>query len=204
VQPISQELMEKIEQFVAKKRGRAYTAVPHPALAHLPVVNSGDRFDIIAPHLGNPGATVLDVGTHWGYMAHRLEDAGFDVTAVERSPLNLEILEGLRDACGKSFEIHRGDFVELTGRSFDIMIAFNIFHHSLRTEARYDDLIRFLGAVEVKTIFFQSHSFDEKKMTDAFRNLDPQAFADFIMRHARLTSVERIGNDQKREIFKIS
>jgi 2-polyprenyl-3-methyl-5-hydroxy-6-metoxy-1,4-benzoquinol methylase len=202
-QPAPEELKRRVRAFMEKNRGKLYHSIPHPDFEHLPVAHGNERFDILRPHLDHPGGTVLDIGTHWGQFAHWLEDLGYSVTAVEHSPNFAYIARGIRDICGKKFEILETSVFKLENLSYDIVLALNIFHHFLKTETGFNDLVALLHRLKTKTMFFQAHVPTEKQMEGAFRNMDQDEFVAFVAKEGGFKSVEEIGQDGKRRIFKL-
>jgi cyclopropane fatty-acyl-phospholipid synthase-like methyltransferase len=204
LKPLADDVRTLIKGWAAENSGNVYAPIPHPEFAHLPYQHGPERFDIIKPHLGYEGGTVLDIGTHWGYMAHRLEDLGYKVTAIEHADNLFRVAEGLRDACGKDFRVIHASIFDVADLKFDIVLALNIFHHFLKKKARYDQFLPFLGRLDCKSMIFQAHRPDEPQMRDSYKNMEPAEFAQFIGRHAGLPVCEHIGNYGRREIFRLS
>jgi 2-polyprenyl-3-methyl-5-hydroxy-6-metoxy-1,4-benzoquinol methylase len=158
---------------------------------------------VIGPHLGHPGGTVLDIGTHFGAFAHWLDDLGYKVTAIESSALYAKVATGVRDICGKDFEIIKGSVFDLEKPRYDIVFALNIFHHFLKTKDKHDALVAFLRRLDCKTMIFEAHDATEKQMDDAYRNMEPDTFVRFVADTAGLTNIDLIGHEKKRGIFKL-
>ena len=55
-----------------------------------------------------------------------------------------------------------------------LIVAFNIFHHFLKTEDLYNKLRNFLNSIKFKELFIQVHSINESQMKSAFLNLTPE------------------------------
>jgi phosphotransferase family enzyme/methyltransferase family protein len=199
----SPELMAKVKEYVSEK-GKVYAPIDHPAFAALPVSWEEKRWDIIQPHLDHKGGTALDIGTHWGYMAHKLEDEGYDVTAIEHSPKHLYFLKEIRDITGREFKVIGGNIFDLKEVDYDVIFALNIFHHFLKTDERFDGLKALLDRTNVKTMIYQGHRESERgKLDTAGHYMNAADMAAFLAERLRLTTADRIGNDAGRDIYKI-
>jgi hypothetical protein len=78
----------------------------HADLDNVPAADDcGAVFEAVLAALPQHGGAVLDVGSLWGYHAHRLEDAGFDCVAFEERAEHRCFLERLRVACDRRFQI---------------------------------------------------------------------------------------------------
>ena len=201
--PVPKELMEQVREFMAQNRGKLYHRIPHPAFAKMPASHDGRRFDIIKPHLAFPGGTVLDIGTHWGQLAHWLEDQGYRVTAVEHARKHAAIARGIRDICNKKFQVLEASIFDVSPLKYDIILALNIFHHFLKTKPAFDSLVDLLKRMDCKIMFFEAHLQEEAQMKDAFLNFGAEDFVKFIANNAKFPNFELIGMEGKRKIFKL-
>lgn len=200
----SRELTDRIEEYVMTK-GHLYAPLVHPAFSELPTKWGPDRFDIFASHLECPGGTALDIGSHWGYMAQRLEDMGYKVTACEHSPKHVYFLRELRALSHYKFDVVAGDIFDMKAPKFDVMIALNIFHHFLKTEERFGKFTSFLDRSDCGMMIYQAHRSAEKPKLDmAGHYMEPKEMARYIADHLRLPRVEHIGVHGKRDIFKLA
>src|SRR5690606_9761262 len=153
-----------------------------------------ERYEALAPHIPKEARTALDIGSHWGYFAHRLEDHGLQVTAAENSPAYLKFLRRIRDLCGKKFEIFDRSVFELPDPvAFAFLLVLNSCHLVTKTKAAHDQLVEFLGRLDARVIFFQAHNPKEGQMAGAYLNLEPDEFAAFVSNAAGLSTVRRIG-----------
>lgn len=202
-QPAPEELKARVREFMARNRGKLYHKIPHPDFEGWPAAHDDGRFDILKPHLAYPGGTVLDIGTHWGQFAHWLEDLGYKVVAVEHAPKYAYIARGIRDICGKKFEVVEDSIFNVTFLKYDIVLALNIFHHFLKTKEKYEKFLELLPRLDCNIMFFQSHVPTEAQMEGAYRNMDQDEFVRFVSRETSLPNVEEIGVEGKRRIFKL-
>ena len=171
--------------------GGLYQQALHPDLLSVPASHGcSDRFVEIEKHLpATPPGKVLDIGCNLGYMLHKFEDKGFDCIGIEIDETHLYILEKLRTAAGKQFEIRSGSFLddmEVTNHQFEVVIALNIFHHFLKVEADYRKLIAFLKRTKTNYMVFEPHLPSEPQMQTAFKNYSADEFCAFIMEHTGL------------------
>jgi 2-polyprenyl-3-methyl-5-hydroxy-6-metoxy-1,4-benzoquinol methylase len=200
----SAELTKKINEYVQDK-GALYAPITHPAFSSLPCRWTTERFDLIKPHLDFKGGTALDIGTHWGYMAHRLEEMGYKVTANEHSPKHIYFLTELRDISGRDFKIVPGSVFDMKESDFDVVLALNIFHHFLKTDERFEAFQKFLARLNCRMMIYQSHRTKERpKLDTAGHYMESDEMAKFLADRLRLKKVEKIGVDGGRDVFKIS
>lgn len=202
-----EDLRRDVLSYAARRKGRIYAPIDHPALADIPSEHGAERFDLIASHLANmPGLlTALDIGTHWGYFAHRLERLGLEVTAVENMPQYLTFLRRLRSLYGDHFAIHEQSLFSMPGAiTYDVVLGLNIFHHFIKTEPVYGEFKDFLGRLSCRVLFFQAHSPGEGQMRDAYRNYHPEEFCEFLLENSCLTCFRKIGQFGNRPLFLLS
>ncbi|HMB51923.1 MAG TPA: methyltransferase domain-containing protein [Thermoanaerobaculia bacterium] len=196
-------LAGEVHAYAAERGGRAYQPYLHPDLAPIPSDQGHERFDLLLAALPIRSGTLLDLGANSGYFSHRFEAAGFDCVAVERSEKEAHFLTALRDASGRRFEILKGSLTEVPlPPRLDVVLALNIFHHFLKTEAGYRELSDFLGRLETRFMLFESHLPDDPQMRQAAVHLGPDEFAGRVADLAGMERVERIGKaDDGRPIF---
>lgn len=203
--PAPESLKQLVRQCMdIKDRNKLYSIIPHPDFAHLPASRGADRFELIKPHLSPDGGTALDLGAHFATFSHWLEDAGYKVTAVEHSPLYAEVARQVRDLTGKTFEVIEGSIFDLPELNYDVVLALNIFHHFLKTQKRFEAFEALLDRMRCKVMFFESHVESEAQMKDAYRNMKPQEFAEFIGGRTGLSDISVIGQDRRRTVFKLA
>ncbi len=204
--PATPELKALVQKCIdIKKKKKLYSAIPHPDFAHLPAGRHDERWHMIKPHLDPNGGTAIDLGAHFATFSHWLEDAGYQVTAVEYSELYAEVARQVRDLWGKKFEVFEGSIFDLPALKYDVVLALNIFHHFLKKKATYEAFEALLDRMDVQTMFFESHSYDEHQMKKAVVNMKPDEFAQFIGERTGLTNIEVIGVERGvRPLFKLS
>ena len=201
----SAELSRRISHYVERSNGKLYHPIPHPAFAHIPAKHGPKRFDLIAPHLGFRNGTVLDIGSNFGYMAHRLEELGYRVTAVEQSPGKAYFLRELRDLCDRKFEVVQDSIFNLKKPEYDIVFALNIFHHFMKARQSSEQLEQFLASLKCRMMIYQAHHPDEPQMAGAYRNMKPDEAARFLSERLSLPRIEEIGSYRKeRKLFNVT
>ncbi len=185
---------ERVFAYADQNGGLVYAPLLHPDLAHVPSLHGHERFEMIRQSLPVLGGTVLDIGAHWGYFSHMFERAGFVCYAVESSEHYLYFLEGLRRACGRTFTvIKRSVFEPMDMLSFDVVLALNIFHHFLKTEEQYRQLVALLRRLDMQVMYFESHKPTEGQMSDSYINYPPEEFVAFILENSCLNTSRFLG-----------
>lgn len=186
--------------------GELYQPLIHPDL-RFKSSYTDQRFLIIKENLTIKSGTLLDIGANLGYFCHKFEDLGFDCYAVEIRPSNVHYMKKLRDIEGKKFKIINKSIFDLTEKlDYEIVIAFNIFHHFLREKDLYQKLISFLTQLKVKVMYFQPHNPSEELMRNAYVNFDNEQFVRFIIKNSCLNKFELITKQidgRNRPIYKI-
>lgn len=88
---------------------------------------------------------------------------------------------------------------------YNVVLALNIFHHFLKTEESYHNLIGFLNKLKVKEMFFEAHNPEEFKNMNVYKNYSEDEFVQFILKNSTLKKAQKIGIAQDgRKIFKLS
>ena len=201
----SAELISEIETYARQHKGKLYAPIPHPTLAHLPSRHGPERFDMIAPHLGFRNGTVLDIGSRFGYMAHRLEDMGYSVTAVEVAKDDIYFLKEIRDLCERKFEVIHDSVFNLEKLEYDVVFALNIFHHFMKTREAFEQLDDFLGRLKCRMMIYQAHSPHERQMAGAYRNMTPDEAVQYLSEKLFLPRIADIGSCRKsRKILNVT
>jgi 2-polyprenyl-3-methyl-5-hydroxy-6-metoxy-1,4-benzoquinol methylase len=209
---------QKFREFVVsyakqQKRGRLYQAIVHPDLADIPYYdleghNCEDIMRAIKLHLGPEKGVMLDIGANIGFFCHKFEDLGYHCYAVESEPIVFRILERMKIAENKKFEvINKSIFdVELIRKmKFDVVLALNVFHHFLKTKTEFIKLQDLLKNLEMDQMFFEAHRYDDGQMKNAFINYTQPEFVEFILQRTSLNKSEVIYTAKNgRTIFKLS
>ena len=201
--PASESLKQAVREIMVEK-GRLYAKIPHPDFADFPAGHDPKvRQKIIEPHLEYRGGTALEIGCYLAAFSHWLEDLGYKVTAVERKREYVAIARELRDLSGKTFEIIEGSFYDLEQPNYDVVLALNVFHHSLKGEKNFAQFERFLGNLQCRMMIFEPHDPREAHMANNYRKMDPEEFTRFIADKTGLSAIEQIGVAGRRKIFKM-
>lgn len=201
---------EEIWEYARKREGRVYQQLDHPDLAEIPAHHGTERVDMIRRALEGydpAGKKLLDIGTHWGYMARAMEKLGFDATGVEYNRRNASFAERLARSVESGLTVWHGNIFEYPEpEKFEVVLALNIFHHLIKTEELHQGLIDFLGRLDrVEVIFFEPHLSEVRQLRDAYRNYESQEFAQFVAQHAGMSGVEYLGAAADgRDLYKIT
>jgi hypothetical protein len=201
---------EQIRAYAAQRRGLVYQVIDHPDLAWVPAHHDTERVELIERALaGRPtaGRRLLDIGTHWGYMARRLEPLGFACTGVELNKRNARLARALTVATESSLHVWQGDvfaFPELEDQH--VVLALNVFHHLVKTQELHDGLAAMLGRLRsAEVIIFEAHKSRDAQLRDAYRNYPADEFAAFVAHHAGLSTIAPIGHAADgRPLYRIS
>jgi len=199
----------QVEQAVASYGGLAYQPPVHPDLETVPAHHDCEsRLHMIIAALETRGGTLLDIGANWGFFCHRLEDLGFDCIAVEDSPEAVYFLRKLRDASGRRFDIIAKSILapEVTrGRDFCVVLALNIFHHFLKTEAAFVPFQSMLQGLNTKELYFEPHLDGEFQMRDAAHPMTSKVFTEFVAEQTGLRDVQLLGHGSDgRPLYRMS
>ena len=186
--------------------GELYQPLIHPDLSFKSSYTD-ERFVIIKENLTIKPGTLLDIGANLGYFCHKFEELGFNCYAVEIRPSNVHFMKKLRDIEGKTFKIINKSIFDLHEKlDFDVVLAFNIFHHFLREKELHQNLIDFLKRISVHTMYFQPHDPSEAIMRNAYANYNNEQFVHFIIKNSCLNSFELVNKQsdgRTRPIYRI-
>jgi 2-polyprenyl-3-methyl-5-hydroxy-6-metoxy-1,4-benzoquinol methylase len=177
----------------ATRAKHLYQNPVHPDLQDIPAAHScEDRFEAARSAVPARGGLLLDIGANLGYFSHRFEDLGYTCHAVEYEPLIARAADKIRIAEGKQFKIITGDLFEvagdepLRGKHWDVVLAYNIFHHFLKHKALHDKLVAWLKSLSVDVMIFEPHRNAERQMRNAYASYDETGFVDFILSNSVL------------------
>jgi hypothetical protein len=192
--------------------GSLYQQLWHPDLMDVPHLHKGDdrvQFIEAAAKKGRTG-TALDIGANLGFFCHRLEDLGFRCYAIENSAILVDHMRLLRDIEGKTFaaictNILGSNMNKVCSREYDLVLALAIFHHFLKQEKTFEALKCLLQKIRMERMVLQTHNPEEGQMLGAFKNLQPDEFADLILDMSCLTKRELMGITRHgRHVFLLS
>lgn len=187
--------------------GKTYQPLTHPDFLNIvPSAWGSRRFEIIKGTLSVRKGTLLDIGANWGYFCIKFEEEGFDCYAVENNPTSLYFMKRLRQIENKKFKIiNRSIFQYREKTDFDVVLALSIFHHFLKREELYVQLVELLKRLEMRELYLQSHEHFDTQMKGAYKNYYPEEFVDFILRNSSLTRAELISEEGHagRPIYKL-
>jgi len=162
----------------------------------------------IKDHLGKKKGVMLDIGANVGFFCHKFEDLGYYCYAIERDPATFRILEKVKIAENKKFEVINKSIFEvefIKNVKFDVVLALNIFHHFLKRKTDYLRLKDLLRNLETAELFFEPHLYHEDQMREAYVNYTETEFIDFILSHTSLNKSELIYTAKNgRHVFKLS
>ena len=196
-------LLEDVLAYARRRNGKIYAPIDHPDFAHIPCQYGPERFEVIRNNMPPGMETALDIGTHWGYFAHKLEQLGLKVTATEINRDYLKFLEKIRTLYNDSFEIYPKSIFTMEGAlKFDVVLGLNIFHHFIKKEKEFEMFRTFLSRLDCHACFFQAHNPREGQMEGAFRNFFPDQFCEFLIENVpNFSSARQIADDGFRPMY---
>jgi hypothetical protein len=192
--------------------GALYQQLWHPDLKDIPHLHKGDdraSFIESAAGEGKTGAA-LDIGANLGFFCHRLEDLGFRCQAIENSAILVDYMRLLRDIERKTFTATCASVLgpgmdAICSQEYDLVLALAIFHHFLKKEQSYNRLKRLLKSLKMQRMVLQTHNPSENQMRNAYKNFDPDAFADHIVSLSCLTRRQFMGKTPEgRNVYLLS
>lgn len=198
------EFCAKVDAYAKRNSGKLYAPIDHIDLADRPAFHRG-RTQFILENMLPSSRTVLDIGSHWGYLPTRLERTGRHCVAVEQSPEQLFFLNTLRKANDLSFDVVSDDIFNYvgSGKQFDTVLALAIFHHFLKTRPLHDALANMLRNLEMEELFLLTHSQGETQMQGAHANYSPAEFAQFIVDNSCLDTITPLASFNGRVLYRI-
>jgi SAM-dependent methyltransferase len=189
---------------IVLQRGFIHQPFNHPDLDILPQIYGGElkerarygneRWEFIVDSLPVQEGSVLDIGSYFGYFAHRFEDLGFDCYAIEPDPENLAVLNRYRRMHDKRFTVWECSLFDIERFDFDIVLALNIFHHLVKTQQDYERLVEFLGKLRCQAMYFEPQA----TSSDAYRQFNDEEFLAFVLEHTNLNQVRLLGRARER------
>lgn len=157
--PVWMAFRRNVAAYARAHGGAAPQPLLHPDLDNIPAAeDSAAVFDAIRAALPRGRGTVLDIGSLWGYYAHRCEDAGFDCVALEERAEHRYFLERLRVAGGRRFRCADGGSPPTPPPSGDYAAALAL--ERVGPEAARDHqerLTSLLARTSVSTVFVRPH-----------------------------------------------
>lgn len=197
-------LLRDVRQYSKSHGGKLYAPIDHWLFRSLDVHHGPERYEAIRPLISASARSAVDIGSHWGYFSFKLESIGLQVTAFEKLPRNVEMMERIGRLYGSAVDIRGSNILDEQGLKADVVLALNIFHHFLKSQEDYERLIDFLSHLQCSQLFFQSHRMDEGQMRGAWANYAPDEFAEFVLQWTTLTKCKLIGDFRGRRLYLLS
>jgi 2-polyprenyl-3-methyl-5-hydroxy-6-metoxy-1,4-benzoquinol methylase len=196
----------------AAKKGYLYQNPIHFDLVDVPSEHfCEDRWRAMSEHLGYGNGAALDIGCNLAYFCHGLEAKGYSAVGVEYLPEVAYAARKIATAEGRTFRVVEGDiFSDATRKqigsdTFAVIVAVNIFHHFLKSEAGFKRLEQLVRGLRCELMFFEPHHPADPQMANAYRNPLAAEFAKIIAEWGGFRSSVPIYTAQDgRIIFKLS
>lgn len=203
------EFRNNIKFFFRNHQIDTYNQVlSHPDLQTIPFKRGEIPFDIIRENITITNGTLLDIGANLGYFCHKFEDEGFTCWAVEENQIFRYLLKKLKFVENKKFKIIEGPIFNYKKNqeiTFDVVLALNVFHHFLKKEDTYLDLIKFLKRLKVKELIFGAHNPKDFQNKNFYRNYKPDQFVNFIIENSCLNKAKFIDKTETgRSLYKLT
>jgi 2-polyprenyl-3-methyl-5-hydroxy-6-metoxy-1,4-benzoquinol methylase len=192
---------------IVLKRGFFHQAFNHQDMDILPqwygnelkdqAFYGNERWGYVLNSLPVKQGTVLDIGAYFGYFCHRFEDLGFECYAVELDKDNFKVLKEYRDMLGKKFTVWNKNMFEIERFDYDVVLAMNVFHHTVKTRENHEKLKAFLGRLRCKAMYFEPGLSDKPNVYKSYKE---EEFVDFVisnssLKHSRLLGHTKVGRN---------
>lgn len=200
---------KRYEQLAIGRGSKAYQPSLHPDLHYIPSQQgSVERLNTINKNLSVTGGLLLDLGANLGFFCIQFENEGFDCIAVENSPRFVYCLKGLKRALNKNYSIISDsllDSKEIVNKTYEVVLALNIFHHLLKRKETFIKLGSFLESLEFNEMFFEPHLYNDPQMANAYINMHEEEFAEYVCKKVNKNQMKLIGKaSDGRPLYKIS
>ena len=185
--------------------GKSYHPIPHPDFDEIFPIWSENKYKCFIENTSlGFGSTILDLGSLFGYYAYKSELTGYSCTACETDQRYLEVMKKLHAAYNMKYNIIESNILNIQSSEYDIVFAFNIFHHFLKNKVSYEKLKALLGRLKYKEMYIQFHQPGERQMADAYQDYTEDEFVKFIINNSvEKTSYKCLGEENGRKIYKI-
>lgn len=180
--------------------GKLYVKFPHISLFKYKSHYTSNRFNLVRKN--TEYRTVLDIGCLYGSGGAYLSD--FIYTGIDIDRRYIEIGEILRKSIHGAYTLINKDILNIDiQKPNDIIIAFNILTHFLRTKKTYERMIDLFSRIDCKELFIQLHSKDDYLYDEVSFKLSPH---ELLQKLKEMTDKENhlfLGMERNREIYKI-
>jgi len=165
------------------------------------------RFQAIKENLTVKSGTLLDIGANLGYFCYRLGDEGFKGVAVEENRMLCYFAQKLREKGKKKFEIVPKSIFEWRKEEmleYDVILALSIFHNFLARKDLYLELLKLLGRLRAKEMFFETCPVEHYRIGDYYKELSPKEFLELIYERTHFRDAKFIGySEDKRPLYRL-
>ena len=155
-----------------------------------------DRWNLIENQIQLNHGTVLDIGSNLGYFCHKFEERGFNCFAVEQNNRYLYFLKNLKISDDKKFVVVPRSIYDIDQKKYDIVLAFSIFHHFLKTKNLFDKMTSLLGSLDMKMMFFEPHE-SGHGFKNSYKTFNEIEFVNYIIENSCLTKYRFLGRGER-------
>jgi hypothetical protein len=150
--------IEKIKAYSKKHNNKIYTPINHIDLQSFETTYSSYRGELIKEYINPKSKTVLDIGTHWGYLSFILADIGKECYAIEHDPETYYFLNRINKISSNKIKTYCTDvdtFIFRKKQVFDCVLALNVFHHFLKTKETWERFCKMIKVLQFNEMFLQ-------------------------------------------------
>ena len=182
---------------VSRSGGRGlYQQASHPMFRGIPHHRGDDREDILTACIDKISPqTALDIGANMGQSSLTLLRQGIRTTSIEMNYLFFNILKNQTKVYPGS-RVFRGSVFNLSHYRYDLVLAFSIFHHFLKTPQLMKSFELMLNNLRCSAMLFEPHEAGHG-FEGAFRDFTEKEFCEFICDNSVLNRWELIGKSLK-------
>lgn len=191
----------KLIRIAALAEKGLYQQANHPLLRDIPHHRGCDRENLLTACIDEVSPkSALDIGANMGQSSLTLLRKGVRTTSVEMNHLYFSILKKQVRAYPES-TVYRGSIFNLEHYRYDLVLAFSIFHHFLRTPRLLESFRSMLSRLECSAMLFEPHEAGHG-FEGAFEDFNETDFCKFICDNSVLRRWNLIGKSSRgRPIF---
>lgn len=180
--------------------GNLYVEFPHISLFKYIPIYTSNRFNLIREN--TKYRTILDIGCLYGSGGAYLYDFIYD--GIDIDWRYIKVGEILKKSIHGKYTLINGDIFNVDiQKDYDIIIAFNILTHFLRTNETYKKMINLLSEVRCKELFIQLHNKDEYLYNEISFGLNPSELLQKIKEVTNKKNHLFLGEERGRSIYKV-
>lgn len=181
---------------------RLYQKLEHPDLAYLEYAHGDERFPFMDAALEKIGTedgiskTILDIGANTGLLSRYLARKGYRCTSVENNEAYTNIAKKVNFALNLDINTITANIFDFDPSGFDIIAAFNIFHHFTNDEHTFSRFTEFLKKIDSRWLIFQPHNmYSGDAGFGKYRQFSSDGFAEYVRDMAGFNQITHLATD---------